>query len=288
MTVSETILSVTYTGEPDVMFEFGDDGQKRRFGRDDTQCEIVIWSAINGNELSRAAGVIWRVGDELWVRNLSTRHELYLEVLGRPAEAPLPPRAADGFDRGAARTIPGARTFVRAPGGCELLVRQEREVSFDDFEGNGESTLRVPPVPAQLRPIANALCEPLLNGGHLPASYRQVAERTGISSQKRVRNQVGELCALYAREVPSLYARIAARVEREGRDLGLPADPRLRNGVWMFEPVVDSATGDSERERRRALTLPDYFEVAHLLVRRGLVDRPSEVQRIVGSGGNAR
>src|SRR5664279_1257267 len=50
-------------------------GKGRLFGRDDG-CDIVIWSAINGTDLSRVAGRIWRMEGELWVRNLSSRHEL--------------------------------------------------------------------------------------------------------------------------------------------------------------------------------------------------------------------
>src|SRR5688572_9881175 len=97
------LLTVVYTGEPDEVFEFPDDGGRgRTFGRDDG-CDIVIWSALNGARLSRVAGRIWRMESELWLRNLSTYHELYVEVPGRPAEPPLPPRYEDPLDPGPAR-----------------------------------------------------------------------------------------------------------------------------------------------------------------------------------------
>lgn len=265
------LLTVTYTAEPDTLYAFSDDGERRLFGRDDTRCQIVIWSAINGHELSRVAGVIWRMDDELWVRNLSTRHELYLQAASKPAEPPLPPRVEGGVDRGPARSIPPGLTFMRAPGGCELLVRQIHSIiaipSLDEADG---ATFRAPPVPAHLRAVAAALCEPLLRGSQLPATHAQVTERAATGSLRRTRNLVAALCALYADEVPLLRSRVAERLRRESEQLGIGVPPKLRaGGVWTYDQEPDDA--DDESARRRALALPDYFEVAHLLVRRHLV-----------------
>ena len=266
------LLTVTYTGEPDVVFEYPADGQLRRFGRDEDQCDIVVWSAINSRELSRVAGCIWRMGDELWLRNLSTRHDLFIVVPGRPTEPPLPARLDDGVDRGAARTIPAPRALIRGPGGCELLVRQERDTYDGVFAaGHGDETVRVSPVPAELRPTAIALCEPLLQGAQLPASYSQIAERTGSASVKKVRNDVARLCNLYADEVPAVRERIARRMDRELAALDIVGDPRLRGGVWTFDGLAEGQSENEELARRRALALPDYFEIAHLLVRRHLI-----------------
>jgi hypothetical protein len=266
------ILSVTYTGEPDVAYEFVSDGQRMYFGRDEDQCEIVIWSAINGRELSRVAGCVWRMDDELWVRNLSMRHELYLQMLGRPAEQPLPPRRDDGVDRGPARAIPGTRAFLRAPGGCELAVRQLGVTFAATLTGSDDdlTTVRVPAVPAELRLVAAALCEPLLDGRQLPGSYAQIARRTASPSVKRIRTQVGQLCALYAAEVPALAVRVGKRIQREMDELGLSSDRRLQGGIWIFDR--DAAMHRERAETQRsALALPDYFEIAHLLVRRQLI-----------------
>jgi hypothetical protein len=272
---SELVLTVVYTGEPDEVYEFAEEGKGRLFGRDDSLCDIVIWSAINGTELSRVAGRIWRMDQELWVRNLSTRHELRMAQPGLPEEAPLPPRRDDGIDPGPARSVPGELAYLTAPGGCELLVRQRRGRLELPFSGDGERTTRVPSVPQPLRAVAAALCEPLLSGGQLPATYSEVMARAGTGTLKRTRNLVAELCAGYVTEVPQLRERIVERMRREQADLELPADPRLRSGVWTFEPAGDPAgqvpVDSDEVRRRRALALPDYYEVAHLLVRRRLV-----------------
>jgi hypothetical protein len=268
---AEVILTLVYTGEPDEVYEFADEGQGRLFGRDDVACDIVIWSAINGTDLSRVAGRVWRMDGELWLRNLSTRHELRLSQPRMPEEAPLPPRREDGADPGPARSIPGELAFVRAPGGCELLIRQRRTRLDDPYRTLGESTTRVPRVPDHLQSVAAALCEPLLSGGQLPATYHEIMRRAGTGTVKRTRTLVAELCAHYAAEIPQLRERIMARMRREEAELDLPADPRLRGSVWTFGPQAPSPTETEEVRRRRALALPDYYEIAHLLVRRRLI-----------------
>jgi hypothetical protein len=274
MRVARTpLLTVTYTGEPEILYEFGENGTRKVFGRDDATCDIVIWSAINGQELSRVAGVIWRMDDELWVRNLSTRHELYLEVAGKPAEPGLPPRSDDGTDRGPARSIPTELAFLRAPGGCELLVRQVRDADLPDLgdPDDARATFRAPPVPAQLRIIATALCEPLLLGSQVPATHAQVTKRAVTGSPKRTRNLVTKLCTLYADEVPTLRDRVAERVRREEQQLGVGNDPRRKGSIVTFDAASPGRRPEDESTRRRELALPDYFEVAHLLVRRRLI-----------------
>jgi hypothetical protein len=266
------VLTVVYTGEPDEVFEFPYEGNARLFGRDDSRCDIVIWSAINGTDLSRVAGRIWRMDDELWVRNLSQRHEVHVNVPNMPPEPPLPPRRDDGLDPGPARSIPGEMAYVRAPGGCELQVRQLRSSAPDLDEGAGSNlTFRVPPVPEELQLVAIALCAPLLAGGQMPAAYSEITRRAGTGSLKRTRTMVAELCRLYVAEVPHLRQRIVERRLQEEDELRLPADPRLRGGVWTYEAPPDRAEEAEDLRRRRALALPDYYEVAHLLVRRRLV-----------------
>jgi hypothetical protein len=267
-------LTVVYTGEPDEVTEFSQNGQSRTFGRDDARCEIVIWSAINGRDLSRVAGRIWRMEDELWLRNLSSRHELTIAVPDLPAEPPLPPRSSP-IDPGPARSIPAGLAYVRGPAGCELLVRQiPGRISVPEMSDfNGETTSHAPPVPTALMPVAAALCEPLLAGGQLPATYAEITRRAGLGSIRRTRGLVGRLCRLYAAETPQLQERIIARLQREQATLHLPVEPTLQSGVWRFERASNGAVESREVRRRRALALPDYYEVAHLLVRRRLVAR---------------
>ncbi|WP_136738768.1 hypothetical protein [Streptomyces piniterrae] len=128
---------------------------------------------------------------------------------------------------------------------------------------------RVPEVPRHLRHIAAALCEPLLAGGYLPASYREVMSRIGEPSLKKVRMLVGELCTHYTDASPELKDRLLLRLVREQEQLGIPADPQLRRGLWTFGQDRARTTeerGAEEGNRRRALALPDYYEVAQILV----------------------
>jgi len=267
----EPLLAVHYLHESDVVLRLEAEGDAVTFGRDD-ECDLVIFSAINGTALSRIAGRIWRMEGELWLRNLSSKHELWLEIPGRPPMPPLPPRNLAYQDPGAALSIPGELAYVHGPDGCVLVVTQHRTRPTSPAASGGASTLSTPEVPDDLKPIAAALCEPLLDGHRLPASYEQVQRRVGLVSRRRVRDQVTRLCALYQAEVPELRERFEARRAVEERELGATARPiAVRGGITIFAANEHHGDAAPETERRRALALPDYYEVAHLLVRRELV-----------------
>ncbi|WP_432838769.1 FHA domain-containing protein [Dactylosporangium sp. CA-092794] len=274
------LLTVVYVGQPDEVFEFRREHQRMSFGRDDG-CDIVIWSALNGAELSRVAGYIWRMEGELWLRNVSSAHDMWVEEPGTAPEL-LRTRRAEGWDPGAARSIGATLANVKAPGGCELLIRQTAGgvAARDPDEAGDLATVRMPPVPERLRPVAAALCEPLLDGGQLPATYREVSLRLGTHTQKQVRTLVAELCQRYEREVPLLHERVSERRRREERELALTGTAQLRRGVWTFDPdTAKEPEEEQEVRRRRALALPDYYEVAHLLVRRRMITA-GDVQRL--------
>ncbi|MFB9319213.1 hypothetical protein [Cryptosporangium minutisporangium] len=204
---------------------------------------------------------------ELWVRNLSEKHELWIVQPGLPPLPPLPPRNPARPDPGAAQSIPGELTYVQGPDGCVLVVAQQRVEPALPTVLDDRPTTSIPPVPPDLRPVAAALCEPLLRGKQLPASYEEVQRRLVTRSRKQIRDLVRRLCGLYLTEVPELRERVEARRRLEERELGLPAAPTVvHKGIRVF--AAAEAEEDAEIRRRRALTLPDYYEVAHLLVRR--------------------
>jgi hypothetical protein len=273
--MTEPRLSVHYLHERDQLYEFPTEGTGYLFGRDEARCEIVIWSALLKTSLSRVAGRIWRREGELWVRNLSYSHDLRVEVPGSPPLSPLPPRHDPDYDPGAAQAIPGELAYVSGPDGCTLVVAQQRlPLAEPPPEEVGEPTSRMPALPDSLRPIAVALCEPLLRGRQMPASYEEVQRRLGISSKRRIRDLVAQLCTLYLNELPELRSRVEARRRLEEKELGLPAAPMmLRRGVWVFgwSASRESRAESAEIAERRENALPTYYEVAHLLVRRRAV-----------------
>ncbi len=270
-------LGVVYTGEPDVMYEFTAARPGYVFGRDDEACDIVIWSALNDQALSRVAGRIWLMDGELWLRNLSRHHDLMVQVPGLPPEPYLPP-SGPPYDTGPARSLPSRSCIVLAPGGCELVVHHAavelpgRSLPPDPVDPH--TTISLPPVPDHLADVATALCAPLLAGSRLPATYAETAEAAGLS-RARTRALVAELCELYAAAVPELAEVV--RVRQAGEQALLSAyahhEARLSGGVWQFTRRSGEPDG-AELERRRALALPDYYEVAHLLVRRGVIRKP--------------
>lgn len=264
----EPVLEVWYIYEPDEVCSFAKDGDRITFGRDD-ECDLIIFSAINGESLSRVAGTIWRMEGELWVRNLSDKHELWITQPGMPPLPPLPPRDPARHDPGAAQSIPGELAYVRGPDGCVLAVAQQRTEPALPTVLDDRTTISMPPVPSELRPVAAALCEPLLRGRRLPASYEEVHRRLPTRTRNQIRDHVRRLCDLYLTELPELRDRVEARRRIEEQELGLPAAPTMvHKGIRVFSPVPET---DEEVRRRRELTLPDYYEVAHLLVRRRTV-----------------
>jgi hypothetical protein len=262
-----TLLTAAYTGEPDEIFEFHTDGQSRLFGRDDQQCDIVIWSAINGTDLSRIAGRLWRMEGQLWVRNLSTRHELEIVAPGEQLSGPLPPRRQDGIDPGAARSLPVPAAVVRGPGGCEIAVsQQEVPLALVEPSKDLEGTERVPSVPEDLRPIALALCRPILQGGWLPATYSEIIKEFEGLTVKQARLRVERLCAIYVRAVPSLMAHFERRRQKLEKELAF--DGRIEHRAGGLRHLVHPVSADQTRNQPGP---PTYFDVAHLLVRRRLI-----------------
>jgi hypothetical protein len=261
-----TLLTAVYTGEPDEIFEFHTDGQSRLFGRDD-QCDIVIWSAINGIDLSRIAGRLWRMEGQLWVRNLSSRHELEIVAPGEQLSGPLPPRRQDGTDPGAARSLPVPVAVVRGPGGCEIAVRQ-REVPLALVAPSKEldGTIKVPPVPEDLRPVALALCRPILEGGWLPATYSEIIKEVGDLTVKQARLRVERLCAIYVQAVPSLIAHLERRRQKLEQELAF--DGNIEHRAGGLRHLVPQRAADQSHYQPGP---PTYFDVAHLLVRRRLI-----------------
>jgi hypothetical protein len=264
------LLTVTNRVSPedrsqDELYEFSVDGQRRTFGRDDLACDIVIWTAHNGRDLGRVAGEIWRWGDELWLRNLSTTHELQLSVPGLPPDPPLR-RRRDPNARGAACSIPAPSALITAPGGCLLEITQQHQPPAAAFTyGLSDPTMTVvPEVPDRFKPLAVALCEPLLHGGRLPAAYGELMTRLGATSLKSLRRQVDELCALYTDASPQLAQRVTLRRQRQNAVLDPVQEPVKDGSIYRFAPSTSEVEVPA---RPRGLSLPDYYEVALLLVR---------------------
>jgi hypothetical protein len=238
------------------------------FGRDD-QCDIAV--PIPGNDLSRLAGVVWRADGELWIRNLSYSHELHVDVPGEAQAEPMRVRREDAGDPGYARAVGDDTAYVSVRGTLVLIVQQDWPADAPPATGPPATTLRVPPVPDDLRSTAAALCEPLLDGGRLPAAYSEIVRRLDGPTYRQVRGLVEQLCRLYETEVPALAAKASERRRRADEELATAGPPVLRNGVWTFPDGARPSPESAERTRPRALSLPDYYEVAHLLVRRHLI-----------------
>lgn len=98
---AERVLTVRRYDDPEV-FEVRDD-HELVFGRD-MRCDIVL--PAEGGGLSRYAGVLWRVEDDFWIRNLSSAHELGIAVPGEPGISLLRVRSDDAGDAGEARAVP--------------------------------------------------------------------------------------------------------------------------------------------------------------------------------------
>lgn len=275
------LLTVTLVADPqdrsqDETFEFADEGSRRTFGRSD-DADIVVWPALNDPRLSRLAGVIWRAEDALWLRNLSRRHELV--VASRGYEQRLRPRGPINV-RGDALALPAPVATVIGPADCVLHVRQEGVTAAELDPGlrpSGTPTLQsVPDVPETHRLLATALCEPLLLGNRLPASYQEVMARLHRHSLRVLRKDVETLVEFYR---PALHS--TERTPSQDTEV-LPAGQPGLVVRWDGPRPVDVSI-----PRSRSLTLPEYAEVAMLLVRHGritngdlrLLDGPSEHPR---------
>lgn len=220
-----TIFVVTYCEERYPFVE----GAWGRFGRDDDICEIPVWEAINGQQLSRVAGELWCADGELWVRNLSSTHELAVTGPSGPPQW-LPRRGAQG--RGPACSVSGDHARIGAPstGWWELLVDALQPSTLAD-PVTAHATVNVDPVPEPLLPVAAALCAPILRHSQPAATYDQVAQSLQIS-RRQARRQVDRLCEHYIDIVrlltapgggergvtaPPLYADLAQLLVRRGR-----------------------------------------------------------------------
>ncbi len=180
------------------------DGSWGRFGRDDLRCQIPVWEQVRGTSLSRVAGELWCAQGELWVRNVSTNHELtVVGSVGRPQT--LPPRRPD--ERGWACTVPGRSAEISAPSTGEwVILARQVEPDLDgpgDAGGEpeaeamtGPSTLAMALLPPALRPVAVELCAPMVLAGDPPATYDEIAARLDVS-KRQARRYVDKLCDFY-------------------------------------------------------------------------------------------
>lgn len=75
-------LTAQGSGVPKFIVEYLDEAHhfwnstRMQFGRDDGTCQIPIWQEVNRRTLSKIAGELWCIEDQMWVRNLSAVHEL--------------------------------------------------------------------------------------------------------------------------------------------------------------------------------------------------------------------
>jgi hypothetical protein len=181
----------------DEHFRFAE-GSWGRFGRDDDVCQIAIWAEIGDVSLSRVAGELWCAGGDLWVRNLSTSHELVVRGGGRPQWLA---RREPG-SRGAACSLPATGAAILAPttGDWRLdAVRLGTEAAGLELD---VATVRVEPVPERFVDVALALCAPLLERGDTPATYDEIARGLGIS-RRQARRHVEQLCEHYRDTLPA-------------------------------------------------------------------------------------
>lgn len=180
-------------------------GTRMCFGRDDGACQIPVWEQINGRALSKVAGELWCANGQMWVRNLSTAHELV--VSGRTASRVLPARV--DADPGHACSVPTPRGLVTAPstGTWVLVVSRVGGPGGDvgdQHADDGDRTLRVEDILDKHRATAEALCAPLLDGSSTsPATYAQIAAAQGWT-ERVARRRVEELCAYYQTQIEAL------------------------------------------------------------------------------------
>lgn len=191
---------VSYADED---YVFGE-GSWGRFGRDDSRCQIPVWEEVRGSSLSRVAGELWCLQGDLWLRNLSTSHELsVVGSVGRPTT--LPPRHPD--ERGAACSVPSVSALVSAPSTGEWVIHSRRLQEAETWmpepaDEDGEpTTARMAVIPEALWPVATELCAPMLEHGAPPATYDEIAARLAVS-KRQARRYVDKLCEYYGDSLP--------------------------------------------------------------------------------------
>jgi hypothetical protein len=179
------------------------DGTRMRFGRDDAVCEIPVWEQIRSTTMSAVAGELWCANGQMWVRNLSTAHELVVAGGGAPPQT-LPARRP--HERGHARSVPAPVGELSAPstGGWRLVVESATAGRADHMPtATNSGTVRITDVPDDMRATAAALCMPLLLGAALPASHAEVGHALGIT-ERAGRRRVDALCEHYREQVEVL------------------------------------------------------------------------------------
>lgn len=198
--VAQGIVYVVSYADEEYAFREGSWG---RFGRDDLRCQIPVWEQVRGTSLSRVAGELWCADGELWVRNLSTNHELtVVGSVGRPQT--LPPRRPD--ERGWASTVPGRSAEISAASTGDWTIVVDYVLSTDDEDDDldlavsddltGPNTVRMALLPTALRPVAVELCAPMVLTGDPPATYDEIAAQLDIS-RRQARRYVDKLCDYY-------------------------------------------------------------------------------------------
>lgn len=170
-------------------------GTRMNFGRDDDVCQIPIWEEINRRSLSKVAGELWCSGGQMWARNVSTVHELF--VSGPRSTQTLPARCH--ADPGHACSIPIPIGTVTAPSTGTWSLEVRAVTAAPDMD----QTLHVENIPDRHRDAAEALCAPLLAGGSAVATYAQIAAQLG-STERVARRRVEELCVHYESQLAAL------------------------------------------------------------------------------------
>jgi hypothetical protein len=182
-----------------------DDGQSLTVGRS-TRCDVCIGASPPGPEdlgVSRRAATISYAQGRVWVRNDSSSNKpLYVRPLGRPEYV---------LDRrGDAMTLADTSMDIVIEGQVlehRLTIEQaEGETeSENDEPGTEPTTVGVIPLSAGEKRLMTAVCWSLIvpprGERPRPASYREAAERLGISPHN-VRNRVDELRNRLLRDFP--------------------------------------------------------------------------------------
>ena len=270
MSDSFTLLTLRNAQDPGNIMTFEVEGDRRTFGRD-ASCDVTVtplnddWTTPDQPKVSRVAGVIWRMDDQLWVRNLSRHHELHLDSEREPRPTELRRRVEDG-DPGAACSIPLGRASLRGPDNLELWVEQHQVTRRFLEPRLTEVTCRPLPLPSEdARTTAQALCRPILAGGLMPASHGEIALAHGKQASQIhwARVRVEQLMERYHEFVPELQERAE---RRNARSIDAPDIVGRAGTVAQMRRRERGHTGSTS-----ARGLPDSYELAHFLVRSGLV-----------------